>query len=118
MDQKLRADLSTNRFYHFQLFLFITFGIQVATMLAIVFGNTEGKELVIGTLSLAGGVMGILGTSRTMDDLKNLIKDLDDEIRKTNYGAELVKAPIPVLKAIISVFYILVVGAQLLYLFT
>ena len=117
MDQKLRAELSNNRFFHFQIFLFITFGIQVATMLAIVCGDVSGKEYIIGALALAGGVLGILGTSRTMDDLGNLIKDLDDKMLKTNYGEGISKAPIPVLKLIITVFYILVVGSQLIYLF-
>ena len=117
MEQKLRAELSNNRFYHFQLFLMITYGIQISTMLAIVFGDVSGKEYVIGALSLAGGILGILGTTRTMDDLGNLIKDLDDEMIKTNYGTGIAKAPIPLLKIILTVFYILVVGAQILYLF-
>ena len=117
MDQNLRSEISSARFFHFQIFLLITYGILVATMLAIVFGNTTGKEYVIGAIVLASGILGILGTTRTMDDLGNLIKDLDDKMVKTNYGEGISKAPIPVLKAILIVFYLMVAGTQIIYLF-
>ncbi|MDG2356506.1 MAG: hypothetical protein P8L82_10885 [Paracoccaceae bacterium] len=79
MDQKLRAELSNNR-------IFITFGIQVAAMLAIACGDISRTEYIIGIISFAGGLLGTLGTYRTMDDLGNSIRDLDDKILKTNYG--------------------------------
>ncbi len=87
-------------------------------MLAIALGDTAEKEYAMAALSLAGGIMGVIGTLRTMDDLGSLIKDLDDEMRETHYGSKLVKAPIPVLKAIIVIIYFLVVGTQVFYLFS
>ena len=117
MDQNLRNSISMSRFNQFLMVGAITWAVQVSTMFAIVFGSIAGKELIIGSICLGSGIIGSLGTVRTMTDLHNLLKDMDDDMLKTNYGAEISKAPIPVIRSIILVVYALSVISQLGYLF-
>ena len=75
---------------------------QVATMLAIVFGDISGKEHMVAASVVIPTLLGAFGIIRIMTNLKFIVDEMDDKMAKTAYGQEIKSIPISVLKFVFA----------------
>ena len=108
MDQNIRASLQISAFYNFQFVVVLTTMAQVATMLAIVFGDISGKEHMVAASVVIPTLLGAFGIIRIMTNLKFIVDEMDDKMAKTAYGQEIKSIPISVLKFVFAGMYIIV----------
>lgn len=117
MSPELHTTLAMNRHAHYYSIMRTT----IFTLAALAIGIEVAPDGYSAALTMAviGAVAyGVLAGNSAMDDLKNLIDDVDEEIAKTNYGAGLAQKPMGMFKMASTSLLILLGLAELLAIFT
>ena len=86
---------------------------QVATMLAIVFGDISRKQHMVAASVVIPTLLGAFGIIRIMTNLKFIVDEMDDKMAKTAYGQEIKSIPISVLNFVFAGMYVIVGTFQL-----
>ena len=105
MNQDLRAKFQTNTFYYILIMLCVLTVTHLTSTLIIIFGDLEGKEIVItGTLVMIT-LIGSFGLIRLTRNFKLLQNEMDDELSQTNFGRETKAIPVDRLGIVFSVLF-------------
>ena len=118
MDQQIRASLQSSTFYSFLIIMCITTLSQLTTMMAILFADISGKELLIAATVFASGFFGAFGIIRTMTNLSLLINELDQKTSSTNWGKEMQAIPLSVLRFVFAAVFVIVALIQLITIYS
>ena len=109
MDQNIRAMLQSSTFFYFLIILSLTTVSQLTTMMAILFADLAGKELLVAATVVVSGFFGAFGIIRVMTNLHLLMHELDTKTAATNWGKEMQAIPISVLFCIAGLVVIVAI---------
>lgn len=117
MDQHIRASLQSSTFYNFLIILFITTFSQLTTMMAILFADISGKELMVATTIVASAFFGAFGIIRMLTNLSLLLNELDSKTAATTWGKEMQAIPVSVLRFVFAGLVVVVAIIQLITIY-
>jgi len=69
MDQTLTASIQTSTFYYFMIVTALTTISQLSTMMAIVLGESDGKESVVAASVIGSCLLGTFGIIRVCSQI-------------------------------------------------
>ena len=117
MDQNLRASIQTSTFFYFLIVVCLVTVAQLTTMTVIVFADITGKESVVAASVIGPSLIGAFGIIRLLTNMEYLVRDMDDKMRATVYGAGTNAIPFSILKLIFAAIFIVIAIVQLLAIF-
>ena len=117
MDQNLRASIQTSTFFYFLIVVCLVTVAQLTTMTVIVFADITGKESVVGASVIGPSLIGAFGIIRLLTNMEYLVRDMDDKMRATVYGAGTNAIPFSILKLIFAAIFVVIAIVQLLAIF-
>ena len=117
MDQNIRAMLQSSTFFYFLIIISLTTVSQLTTMMAILFADLAGKELLVAATVVVSGFFGAFGIIRVMTNLMLVINEMDEKLSSTNFGKETKAIPIHILRFVFAGIFVLVAIVQLSYLY-
>ena len=118
MDQNIRAMLQSSTFFYFLIILSLTTVSQLTTMMAILFADLTGKELLVAATVVVSGFFGAFGIIRVMTNLHLLMHELDSKTAATNWGKEMQAIPISVLRFVFAALVAIVAIIQLITIYS
>jgi hypothetical protein len=118
MDQNIRTSIQTSTFFYFLIIVVLTTVSQLVTMIAIVFGDISGKELVVAATVVASGFFGAFGIIRIMTNLHLIMHEMDDKTAATNWGREMQAIPLKVLRFVFSGIFLIVAIIQVITIYS
>ena len=113
MDQNLRANFQITTFFYFMIVMVLTTVCQLTTMMAILFGDLNGKETLVAASIIGPTLIGAFGIIRILTNMEYLVNDMDSELKQTNYGAGISSIPFSVLKLAFSLIFVIIGIIQL-----
>tara|TARA_B110000093_G_C12850135_1_gene358943 strand:- start:153 stop:440 length:288 start_codon:yes stop_codon:yes gene_type:complete len=90
---------------------------QLTTMTVIVFADITGKESVVAASVIGPSLIGAFGIIRLLTNMEYLVRDMDDKMRATVYGAGTNAIPFSILKLIFAAIFVVIAIVQLLAIF-
>ena len=117
MDQNLRAAIQTSTFYYFLIATVLLTIAQLSTMMVIVLADISGKENVVAASVIGPCFAGVFAIFRMMTNMQYLVRDMDDGMRATTYGAGITAIPFSVLKFVFALIFAVVAAVQLMAIF-
>jgi len=117
MDPSIRAGMVTSTFYYFLISVVLVTISQLSTMMIIVLADITGKESVVAASVIGPCLVGAFGIIRLLTNMENLVSDMDDGMKATNYGAGIIAIPFSVLKFVFALIFIAVAAVQLMAIF-
>ena len=117
MDQNLRAAIQTSTFYYFLISVVLVTISQLSTMMIIVLADITGKECVVAASVIGPCVVGAFGIIRLLTNMQNLVSDMGDDIKATNYGAGIIAIRFSVLKFVFALIFVAVAAVQLMAIY-
>ena len=118
MDQNIRAMLQSSTFFYFLIILSLTTVSQLTTMMAILFADLAGKELLVAATVVVSGFFGAFGIIRIMTNLHLLMHELDTKTAATNWGKEMQAIPLSVLRFVFAGLVVIVPIIQLITIYS
>ena len=118
MDQNIRAMLQSSTFFYFLIILSLTTISQLTTMMAILFADLTGKELLVSATVVVSGFFGAFGIIRVMTNMHLLMHELDTKTAATNWGKEMQAIPISVLRFVFAALVAIVAIIQLITIYS
>ncbi len=113
MDPNQRLSLQINTFYYMMIILSILSVTHISMTLTIIFGNLNGKELVVAGTLVAITLIGSFGLIRVTKNFKLLLLEMDEKIAKTNFGKETKDIPVDRLGLIFAALFLINAVIQL-----
>lgn len=89
---------------------------QLATLMIIVFGNTDGVELAVAVAVVAVGVFGLMACDDALRHLNRLQNDIDDSASSSALKS-LKSSPLPLFRVASAIAFVAVAIAQLIALY-
>ena len=117
MDQNIRAMLQSSTFFYFLIILSLTTVSQLTTMMAILFADLAGKELLVAATVGVSGFFVAFAIIRVMTNLHLLMHELDTKTAATNWGKEMQAIPISVLRFVFAGLVVIVAIIQLITIY-
>ena len=118
MDQNIRAMLQSSTFFYFLIILSLTTVSQLTTMMAILFADLAGKELLVAATVVVSGFFGAFGIIRIMTNLHLLMHELDTKTAATNWGKEMQAITLSVLRFVFAGLVVIVAIIQLITIYS
>ena len=118
MDQNIRAMLQSSTFFYFLIIISLTTVSQLVTMMAILFADLTGKELLVAATVVVSGFFGAFGIVRVMTNLHLLMHELDAKTAATNWGKEMQAIPLSVLRFVFAGLVAIVAIIQLITIYS
>ena len=113
MDPNQRLSLQINTFYYMMIILSILSVTHISMTLTIIFGNLEGKELVVAGTLVAITLIGSFGLIRVTKNFKLLLLEMDEKFAKTNFGKETKNIPVDRLGLVFAALFLINAVIQL-----
>ena len=113
MDPNQRLSLQINTFYYMMIILSILSVTHISMTLTIIFGNLNGKELVVAGTLVAITLIGSFGLIRITKNFKLLLLEMDEKFAKTNFGKETKDIPVDRLGLIFAALFLINAVIQL-----
>ena len=117
MDQNIRAMLQSSTFFYFLIILSLTTVSQLTTMMAILFADLAGKQLLVAATVVVSGFFGAFGIIRVLTKLHLLMHELDTKTAATTWGKEMQAIPISVLRFVFAGLVVIVAIIQLITIY-
>ena len=113
MDPNQRLSLQINTFYYMMIILSILSVTHISMTLTIIFGNLNGKELVVAGTLVAITLIGSFGLIRVTKNFKLLLLEMDEKFAKTNFGKETKDIPVDRLGLVFAALFLINAVIQL-----
>jgi hypothetical protein len=81
-------------------------------MTVIVFADITGKESVVAASVIGPSLIGAFGIIRLLTNMEYLVRDMDDKMRATVYGAGTNAIPFSILKLIFAAIFVVIAIVQ------
>ena len=117
MDQNLRASIQTSTFFYFLISVCLVTVAQLTTMTVIVFADITGKEPVVAASIIGPSLIGAFAIIRLLTNMEYLVRDMDDKMKATVYGAGTSAIPFSVLKLIFASIIVVIAVVQVMAIF-
>ena len=86
---------------------------HISMTLTIIFGNLNGKELVVAGTLVAITLIGSFGLIRVTKNFKLLLLEMDEKFAKTNFGKETKDIPVDRLGLVFAALFLINAVIQL-----
>ena len=105
MDPEIRAKFQVNTFYYILVMFTLLTITHISMTLTIIFGTLDGKEIVVAGTLVVITLITSFGLIRLTKNFKLLQLEMDEKLKKTNFGKETIAIPVDRLGILFAVLF-------------